>query len=136
MAVTTTDAPFTADDVNAAVGKLVDNHYDRELTRADLVEIVQIVLTSAAVRGRLLPAPTEVRVEYAAWCHGEDRNGIRLDQDRFASRAQAVAWSDEQIGRYGITGYRVMRREHHIFAEDASFASASTYWVEDTEEER
>src|SRR5690349_5355927 len=66
----------------------------------------------------VLPVPVDVRVEWGVWWTGDDPDGIRAEEFGLSSRALAESVAHHRLGLYGITGYRIVRREHHEFSAD------------------
>ncbi len=84
----------------------------------------------------ILPVPIEVRVEWAAWSIGgvpQVPDVIRYSSAQHPSRESAETSGREKVGQFGITGYRIVRREHHVFAPDTGFATLTTQWCDDPE---
>lgn len=90
------------------------------------------VLALLAERGRLIPDGAEVTEQWEAWCHGDDSDGIRHGSEYAeASRERAEEWARQQIGRYGITRYTIVRRECRSWPDGTVL---TTPWVPVPEE--
>ncbi len=100
--------------------------------RTRYVLAARAMLRNVADHALILPRPAKVSVEYAVWWHGGDPAAIRLDERQFSSRERAARRAEERIGEYGIVGYRIVSREHHLYEiEDGSgLDSITTDWVE------
>jgi hypothetical protein len=85
------------------------------------------VLRWLAGQGYLLPESAEVRMDWEAWCHAGEGDGIVLSCEySMPSRGQAEEWARQQIGRYGITRYTIVWREHRCFPDGSTWAGP---WV-------
>lgn len=127
----------------AAMAVAPDGHPDAQPGKWDrdwdlrtrYVLAARTMLNHIADKVLILPNPAVIDVEYGVWWHGEDRDGIRLAQAQYTSRESAVRQADKRVGEYGITGYRVVRREHHRYAiqNDYGLDVITTEWVDDPE---
>lgn len=74
------------------------------------------------------PVAAETSVEYAVWCYDADPESIVLSERHFVSVSEAEDWASAHYGRYGVTGHRLMQREHHRYPKGSRFAVSTTDW--------
>lgn len=116
------------DDARRMVETLLRRVARHDEPRWDVVatQAVALVQGALAAAGRLLPAPTEVRIEYGVLWHSGDSDGIVLSADRLGSLDEAHRCGQERIGEYGITRYSVRRCEHRKYADGSTWVGP---WV-------
>lgn len=113
--------PYSEATVKLAVAAIVDANW-RAKNPGNITAEACAVLDALAAAGLLLPEGAETRTEWGVWWYGPIGDGIRLTQDKFASRAAAGQHAPTRIGDYGITRYEIRRRIHRVFPDGSSWS--------------